>query len=426
MKRAIKIAVLALVIVSAIVASLPLLVSSESVRTRILAHLGDLTGREVTFRGEPEVSINPFLGIEISNLVVPDPLAGPDNPALLTVERVRGQLNILPLLVGNVEIGQYQLLRPVLSLRVYGDGQANWKFEQGILHQQLQAASENEGGFQQSARFGKFELSDGTLEYENEISGTTEKITNIDGMFDWPDTTSATQFMGKGVWRGEQIETNVIIEESLKLYSNQNSQVEFSVVSSPLTSTFSGTANLISDLFVSGEVDVQSPSVSRLSQLLGLELGYFRLLGELSAQGKLEATLNEFKLADAEINLSGNTATGVIHITRDEVGSSKVGGTLAFENIDIGSYLAEVSKDSEATEIQIDKDTKVDLRISADALQFSNVSLTEVGAAIYINDGNWSFEIGDSLGLGGNLLARLGERTENEKRQRYHRVDEDN
>ena len=419
MKRAIKLAILVLVIFSAIIASLPLLVSSESVRTRILAHLGDLTGREVTFRGEPEVSISPFLGIEISELVVPDPLAGPDNTALLTVERVRGQLNILPLLVGNIEISQYQLLRPVLSLRVYGDGQANWKFEQGILHQQLQTAADDSVSFQQSARFGKFELSDGTLEYENEISGAIEKITNIEGMFDWPDTASPTLFMGKGVWRGEQVETTVAIEEPLQLYSNQNSQVEFSVVSSPLTSTFSGAANLISDLFVSGDVDVKSPSVSRLSQLLGLELGYFKLLGELSAQGKLEATVNDFKLVDAAINLSGNEATGVLHVNRDELGTSKIGGTLAFENIDLGTYLLDASKDNEAAEIQIDKDTKVDLRISADALQFSNLSLTDVGAAIYINDGNWSFEIGDSQGLGGNLLARLGERTENEKRHRY-------
>ena len=229
MKRVIIVISVLMAFVGAILVALPLFVSSDNVRARILSQIQDLTGRAVAFRGNPTVSLNPFLGIEISDLVVADPLAGPSDPPLLSIERMKGRLNILPAFLGRADIEEYQLLRPRLRLTVAGDGTSNWIFQSGQLHDALEQTSretaEDPSITTEAVVLGNFEVVDGAIDYENEISGQTESITNITGSLSWPSTAHQARINGSGVWRGEGIEATFNVNEPMKLFAGKESDL---------------------------------------------------------------------------------------------------------------------------------------------------------------------------------------------------------
>ncbi|MFK7902008.1 MAG: AsmA family protein, partial [Nitratireductor sp.] len=94
-------AVLAMLLIGTMI-SLPFVVSSETVRNGIITTIQDLTGRTVSFSGDPAVTTNPFLGIEITNLIVEDEKSGDSTIPLFNVERMQAKLDLLPALIGNV------------------------------------------------------------------------------------------------------------------------------------------------------------------------------------------------------------------------------------------------------------------------------------------------------------------------------------
>ncbi len=420
MKRSIIVICILLAFVGLMVTALPLFVSSESVRTRILSQIQGLTGRTVAFRGNPTVSLNPFLGVEISDLVVADPLAGPNEPPLLSIERLKGRLNIFPAFLGRADIEEYKLLRPRLRLKVSADGTSNWVFQSGQLHDALeQTANEDSEDPSQPIEavvLGNFEIEDGAIDYENEISGQTEMITNISGSLSWPSTTQLAHIAGSGVWRGEGIEAKFSVDNPLKLFSGNESGLVAEFNSTPLGFRFSGNANMLSDLYFAGRISATSPSLGRLSEILNLDIGYLGHLEELQAEGEISATAEAMKLTDAEVTLSGNAATGVIQIARDEVGIRKLNGTLAFGDIDASHFFFDNEHSGELGVSELMRDIQLDLRVSANSLTAEGVTLNNLAAAITLQNNKLTFDIGDSEAFGGSVIARVGENSENEDR----------
>ena len=139
MKRIIAIVGIVACLIAAGILCLPLFLSSDLVRGRILNHLTSLTGSTVSFRGTPTVSFRPFLGIEISDLIVKDPHSDEPKANLLQVESIKAKLDFLPALIGNIEISKYQLIRPKLNLTRRANGKSSWNFKSGTLKTALDA-----------------------------------------------------------------------------------------------------------------------------------------------------------------------------------------------------------------------------------------------------------------------------------------------
>ncbi|MEM7289081.1 MAG: AsmA family protein [Pseudomonadota bacterium] len=412
MKKAIAAICIMALLAAVFVASMPRLLSTDTVRQRILSHLQDLTGMQVTFRGDASVSFNPFLGIEVSDLIVSDPASVTSDTPLLTVERVAGKLKLLPALVGNIEIEQYQLFRPVLKMMVTSDGTASWHFTKGqfktaydTTRQILETGS---AMAPHSARIGAVQIIDGAVDYQNEIDAETETASNINGTLIWPQTDDNLELRASAIWRNENVEVEANIQQPMQLMAGGQSGLRVIFGSEPLNYIFTGKANLLADLFVKGQIDARSPSISRLSQFLKLDVGQVGVIGEWTANGTLDATTQSILLADAAIGIDGNSATGVARLAMDELGGTKLDGTLAFGSIDISSYFTGSS--TQATEVinrEQSDNLDVDLRISAQSVTTGNIVLENVASAITVHDGSWKFDIGDAEVFGGQLAARL-------------------
>jgi len=424
MKRIITGILIVLLLMAACLTAIPFLVSSQTVRSGITAKIEEVTGRKVTFQGNPTLSFSPFLGFEISDLEIISSQTSQDEPPLLKVEKVKAQIGLLPALSGNIEITEYQFLRPTIFLKPDANGKGNWELKSGDFHKAIQKAVENRTNQTDYTipdfTVGDLIVIDGILIYEETGSQTKETITGINGTLSWPQAGSPLDISGNGIWRGEGFTTNLNITSPIQIFSGGESQVEVSMNSQPVNFTFEGAANMFASLFVKGELEASTPSITRLAEVLKIDLGGFASPGTWSAQGILEATTNNTNLSEASFAIGEAAATGVIRISSDQSEKPKLDGTLAFENIDLVDYFNSLglTLDKKISPV-ITNDLNIDLRVSSQSINIGAITLDKVAAAIIMDDKGWTFDIGDAAAFGGKLVAKLGERILEDKRQAF-------
>lgn len=403
-----------MLILAGVIASLPLFVSSSTVRSYIVSELENLTGRDVTFRGDPRVSFSPFLGIEINDLIVADPMASDGEAPLLNVTTVQAQLDIIPALFGNIKITQYRLVSPRLNLKVYSDGVSSWQFKKGNLSEVFKATqstiSDENAPKPEAADLGTFTIEDGAIRYEDTIDGTTEIVTSMNGTIIWPTTSDAASIEGSAVWHGENVSSKLNFTDPAMLLAGGESSLRLSFDSAPAKIAFDGAANMLASLFVKGNLNLQTPSLRRFSEFFLADLSEIYLPGAIAVSGNIEATSEFMRISDAEMSIAGHSATGVLSLSNDELGNGSVDGTLAFDSIDFTNIFAESAEN--ITNPQDIRGLKVDLRVSANSIDTGFLKLNDVAAALNATGENWIFDIGDSTTLGGNLIAKISERSD--------------
>lgn len=429
MKRIFIGSLIAIAILLAAFIATPFLMSSGTVRDGISYRIEQLTGHEVEFTGDPSLSFSPFLGFEVSDLKLIDSTMPKEASPILTVEKVKAQLDLLPALLGNVEITNYQFLRPKMELRTFRNGTKTWTFKNSLLQEILVSTNENRSIQAENSQinrdiknlnFGNLEIIDGIFTFEDEIAGTNETITSLNGMIIWPQSQDEMSIKGNGIWRGEGITTNATIEAPIEIMSGGESRIEAQLNSQPLTFTFNGNANMLADLFVQGEFEANTPSINRLASILKFDIGRISSSETWSVNGLLEATANNTNISEASFSIGENTATGVIRLSTDEIGKSRLDGTLAFENIDLVNYFNSLGlAESPIGDRPLKNNLEVDLRISSQTLNIAKVEMERVAAAVIIDSEGWTFDIGDASALEGKLIAKIGTRLSSDKQQSF-------
>ncbi len=412
MKRLILIA--GFIVLTALVAvgSLPFILSTQAVKSRISESLSALTGQPVSFSGNPKISFNPFLGIELSDVKVSGSSQVSNEAPILTVETIKGHLSILDAITGDIRIDEYQLIRPRMMLVENSDGQSNWEFTTGTLKNAYDSnvivTEENNGGTAQSADLGMFSFVDGTINYTNHIDDTVETITNLNGSLDWGDTNSAARLSTNAIWRNENIQLEVSANEPLKMIAGSQSKFSFKLASEPINFEIDGDANMIAGLFVKGQMSSSSPSIARLADFMQIELGEVDIFGEWSVSGILEGTLETALLNEARISINDSVATGVIRVSDSETERTRIDGTLAFDDVDSNAIVQGLKSMTSNPSIGLgDADLDIDIRLSANSLNLGFANLENIAASITANQDSWNLDMGNASLFDGTIAASL-------------------
>ena len=109
MKRVIVLALCLIGLIAVAVAAIPFLVSTDLAKRRIAEEIGRLTGRAVSFAGEPRVSFFPHINVELRDISLANP-EGMSGDPFLAMDAVVGRVRILPLFLGRTEIAEFRLV----------------------------------------------------------------------------------------------------------------------------------------------------------------------------------------------------------------------------------------------------------------------------------------------------------------------------
>lgn len=114
-----------LLLILALALVLPFIIDPNDYKDEITAAVRDATGRELTIAGEMELSVFPWLGLEINDVSLSNAAGfGPEPFARLQQADVR--VRLLPLLAGEVEIGKVVIAGLQLNLARNAEGASNW------------------------------------------------------------------------------------------------------------------------------------------------------------------------------------------------------------------------------------------------------------------------------------------------------------
>ena len=289
MKKLLYIFVGLLVLVIVAVIAVPFLVPADTITRQLVAAVKQNTGRDLTIGGSPKISVFPSIALEASDVTLSNP-GGSANGSLVSMGELKVDLALAPLISGEIDVKQFVLTKPIVTLQMDKDGGANWQFGQaGDSGAGGSASGSSSGSSVQisQVRLGQIEVVDGTVSYADARTGSTETITGINLALALPDLASPLEATGSAVWNEEKMDLTINLGSLQALMDGKSTSLVTAVVSKFITMDFNGTIASAGGFGMTGTVEAKSPSIRGLAGWTGNALAPGNGLGEFAVSAKM-------------------------------------------------------------------------------------------------------------------------------------------
>lgn len=413
------------IVILIVVACLPLAVSSGVVRDRLERDISAWAGHTVSLGDAPSLDFWPTPTIKLDNVEIrPGTFAGGD--PILRADSIVANFNLFSAVRGAPSFSEFRLIRPTFNVELYPDATSNWSSSSGDLATGVAATVARDLALQagndipasavipDSAALGTVMIEDGTIKWISDPGAEAEKLTAINGTLSWTAPTAIARANIVAIFRGEQLTVTGSTSAPLLLLGQRTAPLEIKVASAPLNLDFKGSASLGANMFVSGALQLKSASVRRALEWSGTYIKPGEALGALELSAKITAEQSKAKLDDLIIVVDRNRGIGVLDVTLHDEAPPLIAGTLAFNTLDIASFLQAFTplpvagQDIASTiDTRFLREIGLDLRLSAQSASFGPVALTNLAAAARVEQGRANFDVGDATVYGGSLIGRV-------------------
>lgn len=344
MKKALYVILVLVVLVIAAAVALPFIVPVDRVKQELVTAANDATGRELAIDGEFSLSLFPVLGLKASDVSFSN-AADARNPEMATIDSLVLELNLLPLLSGNIQVDEFVLTNPVINLEVDKSGKGNWVFdskEQAKTETTEAATDSGSGGTDlgiSDINLGDVRIVGGSVTYIDQQSGTDIILedVNLDVLLTGLDDPFEAK--GSAVWNSEKTELDLKVGSLRAMLENQPTTTVANVNSKNVTVSYDGNITTLQPLVLGGSTKLDVPSVRELAAWVGQPLemegdGF----GPLSVSGEVKVKDTLYSFSNA--NIAFDKITGVGDFSVDLGGAvPDIVGKLALETLDINPYL---------------------------------------------------------------------------------------
>ena len=402
-----------LVLFAAVRIGFPFLVQTDTVGQEIERTLEAWTGADVEIGHAAEFAFWPYPRVTLGNVRI---VASADRSELAHVETISASFDLFGAVRGKPVFGDFDLMRPTIRVGWDAEGVFNWRHS-GWLMQAIDAAKSVPEGQAipelPEERIGTINVFDGVIEVAQDDGSAPFRISDINGSIDWPALRRPLDLTLSGILNGEMSRWTLDCDQPLALLAGHNANVRTNLSADPTTMNFEGIANLSTNAFIAGNMTLSTPSLGHLLAWQGKDIPSVGNLGHINAEAKVTTAGYTAKLENLKLTLDDAQATGVLDLTMPPDGLPQVGGTLAFDRIDLRAFLTAFSPlpgDDQATtgiDTAFIHQFGMDLRLSAKSADFSPFSLQELAAGIRIENGRASFDIGDSQFMDGRMTGRI-------------------
>ena len=374
----------------------PFLVQTETVAGSIERRLESWTGAEVELGGRTDFSFWPYPRVTLNDVRVGE--AG----ALASIDAVSADFDLLGAVRGEPVFNDFELVRPVIHIVRDAQGAFNWPHGEWL--KRAIETPESKG----DERIGTISVRDGTV-----VIGDTRRVSDINGSIVWPALRQRLELSLSGVVNGETARWTFACDQPLSLIAGRDAAMRGTLSADPMTVSFDGTGNLSANAFISGALQLSTPSLGRLLTWQGKDIPAVGAMGQVALEANVSTSGYSARLENVRLALDNAQASGVLDIAMPPEGVPRIGGTLAFDRIDLRALLTALSPlpGTDANAPTIDTafihQLGMDLRLSARTADFSPFSLQDLAAGMRIENGRASFDVGDSTFMGGRLTGRI-------------------
>ncbi|WP_034988834.1 AsmA family protein [Bartonella senegalensis] len=397
---------------------LPYLVSTDTIRIRLAQDLSAWTGYHVQLRDPPRLSLFPYPKAYLSGLTLTSKI---NNTApLMEAESIEVDLSLVDLLWGHISFSETRIVHPQFvmekPIKTVADFFARFSRSRGVLGLAIRNAREilkHNPDKPDTKRllkqpFGRIIIEDGVLVYHDSISRVAEKITGLNAVLDWPESTQEARFHADARWRGELTKLSIDADQALLLLAGGKSQVKASLNSVRGGITFIGQVRLSEYYIFDGKISMRSPGWNQTLAWIGSNQFWgYRLKEPIVWESRFLAQPMHIQMDNVTFAMGTANARGALEVDfQDYV--PIIMGSLAFDNLDfnlLGSIFSSVKEKNQF--LDITDRIGIDIRLSAPQAKAGNIILTDLAAAIQIKNGQGIFDLGHVNIFGGALQSNI-------------------
>lgn len=421
------IGLVALVVLAVVIlVAAPFFIPVDTYKDQIAERTREATGRELEIRGDFALSLLPRFELVAEDVVFAN-APGAGEPEMVTLKSLLVQLQIWPLLSGEIKVDSFVLIEPVIHLEVDWDGRANWDF--GKKHGPRAETAEREAledSDLAQISLGDVRLENGLVTYRDARSGQAIEISNINMALSLPDMDGPVSAEGSLAWNGETVTLTLESGNLRGLMEGATTPLDLDLKSKPITLGYQGSVTKGEPGRIEGDIRLTVPSIRALAAWTGnpIEAGGSGL-GPLEITGKVSAAGPSYAFTGATIALDEMNATGDLSA---DLGGAKpvIKGRLEIDRIDLNAYLppemADAAKAAEEapegggapagwSEEPLDlsglKAANVDFELTVGAIQVQELKIGRSTVAVSLKDGLLVVDLSELNLYGGSGSGRL-------------------
>jgi AsmA protein len=390
-------------------ASLSWLIDREAVRDAVREQVRAATGLDLQVKGETTLSMFPTSSVVFTDVGV----TGADTPATggapaLRVDELVARLKLLPLFLGRYEVADLALERPQITITRDASGGSNWASLMSTLSQTTSSGSPN------ALSFSEILIHDGVLIYRDDSRSTLETLTELDMSLAWPAISRSFTATGQATWRSQRLDTSISLADFAATLSGKRSGLKVRIAGAPLKLAFDGTMANGNSLALDGTLMADTASLRQALQWSGQDVDGNSGLGRFSLKGTASIAGSTVAITNANIELDGNTAEGVLSYSNE--GHQAIQTTLDAGAIDFTPYVASLRLLEEGTrewerqpfDLRWLNGVDLDMRLSASSITAGSTHLGRTALAANIRDGAMTMSIGEGQMYGGIVKGSFG------------------
>jgi AsmA protein len=393
----------------------PYVVSSSLVRSSIEKVIGRWSGHKVQIAGTPELQFWPQPKITLAHLTLTR--TGPDEHSVVAnIDELSATFGLLNAVMGHPVFNNFTLIRPTVHLHRDRQGRIDWS-NGGPLAKAIANVKETTNGGQSLASdedgtIGSFSIENGRLDIADDASGRKILVEGIFSQVTWPKMSASIKGTANMLLGGVATQIDFSSAQPLLLMGGHLGQASFSITAPTLKASFNGRTSLMPARFASGQINIAMSDVAGFLKWTGAELPGMEALHTASIKANITAEADRVRLEDLSLSANDTSGTGLVDITQGRSGKPKVSGTLAFEQMDIPTFLSAFALSAPDSSTVSGKSgllnwLEFDLTLSARRASLAQLTLTDMGASVLATDGAMVFDIGDSTLAGGTMVGHL-------------------
>lgn len=296
---------------------------TDLVRDQLIQQVRERTGRDLQVAGRTSFRVFPHVGVRLERVSLSAPHDMGSDP-MLRIAEVEANVQIWPLLRGEVQVERLTLRRPELNLRIDTAGRRTWNFAQAAgtptnapaLPRVIYAQMPGLGGGKKDSALRSLALQDvriddGTIRYIDDRQNTHEEINDLNLRFSLPSLTTPLKTKGNLNWRREKMNVNLTVASPIALISGAASPVTLALTGKPVKMSYSGSISAL-QRGVSGDITLKAESLPALAAWLGKPLPKGEGPASLTVQGNIEVDAAATRITNAEIQLDDTRIRGTL------------------------------------------------------------------------------------------------------------------
>jgi AsmA protein len=385
------IALISLAILGA--AAVPWNLTGTRLSVAVARHLRANYGLDFTVGGESTFALLPTPRVKFEGMK----LSFPNETLKAEGGTLRGELRLLSLLLGRIELSEIMLSETRITASEGALSSQDW---QALLKDRLGAAH---------AR--RLVVTASALRWSDRKDANLDKVNFL---INWAGSEEPLYAVGSASWRGETVAVEKASFHPIPLVSNQLSPISLTLAASSGRVAITGEVQLGEDPRLTGESLVEATSLRNFTRWSGLKLPFGSQIQALSIQGDVSMNRRRLSWPSVVVSLGDDKLEGTMAVRLDSE-RPLISGTLAAEGLNLSDFVRPLVQarlgsggwSDEPIDLAAATGSDLDLRISATSARMRSLRMDNMAASVLVRPGRIEASIGRADLYQGTVKGRL-------------------